>query len=423
MDIRIAFILFSLGLVVCAYLFLSRREGNYVNILFTYMLITVPSVFLLEIVYLSVFKAQGSVYAYLYCYATYGLSVLAMVVAYLATPNTWVPVLIDLPGVRIPGLAWMMLLAGVTLYLPIIAAYPDLLLSPREIYKLTRTGFGIQYFISTLLAYLALIIACFRPPRSRLSAAIFVALLGLLLYLHGSKGQIIYAFLIWLSYVVFVRGRSFKLGGLIGVGGVGTVVIALLFYITLPPTMKTNFIIGVASYSDYTRNATLVIDDSNLAPQMGRLTAEASLYTMVPRAMFPDKPRDFGSLWLAKRYFPEWFAENTGSPAFGIGVSYADFRQLAFVWEAFTHLVLGCVLKILVVRLRTRPDPGTFVLLLPMIDIGLIPAGSPVPFAVYYVIAHIINILFGSIRPAQQTAASRWRLPLPRALPIPRPNE
>jgi hypothetical protein len=149
----------------------------------------------------------------------------------------------------------------------------------------------------------------------------------------------------------------------------------------------------MAEYSDYTRNAMIVMDDQDLQPQYGRLTAEASFYSLVPRFLFPDKPADFGALWLARRYFPERFESNTGAPAFGVGTFYADFGVFSILYYGLANLLAGVIMKILVVRLREKPDAGTFALLLTFLEVPLIPAGAAVPLLFYYLCALVIKSL------------------------------
>src|SRR5262249_36729826 len=143
------------------------------------------------------------------------------------------------------------------------------------------------------------------------------------------------------------------------------------------------------SYSDYTRNAMMVIDDKNLEPQLGRLRLEETIYGALPRTVFPDKPKDFGPFWLAKRYFPQRFDSETGAPAFGLGVAYADFGPFAAFYYFAAALATGVMLKLLVARLRQRPDPGTFLLFLVLMDMQLVPTGTVFPLILYYALAHV----------------------------------
>ena len=61
----------------------------------------------------------------------------------------------------------------------------------------------------------------------------------------------------------------------------------------------------ISSYSDYTQNAMLVID-SRMPAQDGRLTLEANTYALVPRALMPGKRKHFAIFYLAKKVYPPW---------------------------------------------------------------------------------------------------------------------
>lgn len=63
-----------------------------------------------------------------------------------------------------------------------------------------------------------------------------------------------------------------------------------------------NPIENMAEYSDYTRNAVLVAS-SNFDFMYGKLLMESEVYSRIPRAIWPDKPEDFGALYLAKVFF------------------------------------------------------------------------------------------------------------------------
>lgn len=386
-------ILSSLAVVIVTYIFVSMRERNYVNVLTPFLVFNVPAYYILELIYETLFDVPGSIYAYLFCYSAYAIGFVAMAVGYLAFPARWLPIMIQMPRLRMPFAPFLFLLIGFLLYLPVLVQHSDLIASPREIYMVTRTGFGIQFFLSTFSVYFSLILLLFSRRVPWLFASLFVLVSMVTLYLHGSKAHVLYFMLIALYFAVFVKGWRFSFRRVLMLGIAFTAGMILLFYVTLPQTMKEDLIVGIASYSDYTRNVALVIDDNALEPQFGRLTAETELFTLVPRAVFPDKPKDFGSYWLAKRYYPEWFASDTGSPAFGIGVQYADFGPLAFAWHILAQLLTGIFVKVLVTRLRLRPDAGTFVLLLPLLHVELIPAGASLPLIVYYPFAMLANVL------------------------------
>jgi hypothetical protein len=385
-------ILTSLAFVVMAYVFISRREGNWVNILTPFLLFSVPGWYVLELVYGSAFGYEASVYSYFYCYLTYALGVAATVAGYIIMPAKPLGIFVKVPRIRIPGAPFFLLGLAVLLYAGVLIKFPSLLVSPRQIYELTRSGFGLQFFLSAFAVYFGLILLLFSPRTNKALAVIFTLVSLLVLYLHGSKGQLLNFFLVVLYFLVFVAGKRFDFKRVVGLA-MGTIcLISSLFYITSYGSEIPDLVLDMANYAEYTRNAAMIIDDQTLAPQMGRLAAESKLYIMVPRALFPDKPKDYGGFWLVKRYYPNKFELDAGAPDFGLGFLYADFGAFAIVYYCMASLLAGASMKVLVTRLRRRPDAGTFLLLLVFLDVGLIPTGAGgLPLILYYGLAHVAN--------------------------------
>jgi hypothetical protein len=387
-------ILTSLAFVVMAYIFVSRREGNWVNILTPFLLFSVPGWYILELVYGTFFGYEASVYAYFYCYLTYALGVAATVAGYIVMPAKPVGIFVKVPRIKIPGAPFLLLGFAVLLYAQVLIQFPSLLVSPRQIYELTRSGFGLQFFLSAFAVYLGFILLLFSQRTNKLLAFIFTLVSLLVLYLHGSKGQLLNFFLVALYFFVFVAGKRFDFKRVVGLAMGAIFLISSLFYITSYGSAVSDLVLDMAGYAEYTRNAAMIIDDQTLAPQMGRLAAESKLYIMVPRALFPDKPKDYGGFWLVRRYYPDKFELDAGAPDFGIGFLYADFGVFAIVYYCIGSVLAGASMKVLVTRLRRRADAGTFLLLLVFLDVGLIPTGAGgLPLILYYGLAHVTNIL------------------------------
>lgn len=387
-------ILVSLAVVLVTYFVLSWREGNLVNVLMPVLLFTVPALYMLVLVYGSAFGYEASTFAYFYCYLTYALGVIGTLLGYLVMPAKVLPIFVKFPYVRIPGIAFVVLMIGVLLYAPILIKFPNLIFSPRAIYELTRSGFGISFYLSAFAVYLGLILLLFVPKVRVSTIVLFVLISLVLLYLHGSKGEVLNLLLIALYFLVFVKRKHFNLFRLIALGAfVGSIVLGL-FYLGYSEEARKDLLIEIAGYAEYTRNAAMVIDDPTLDPQMGRLTLESRFYVMVPRALFPGKPKDYGAFWLAKRYFPDRFELDVGAPDFGLGLLYADFGIFTAIYYFAAAFLSGAIMKILVTRLAQRPDAGTFLLLLVFLDVGLIPTGGGgLPLFIFYALAYVANCL------------------------------
>jgi hypothetical protein len=387
-------ILSSLFVVLLAYLYLSWHDGNFVNILMPVMLFSVPAWYVLEFIYGSAFGFEGSDYAYFYCYLTYAFGVLATVAGYVLMPPKLFSFFIKVPRLKIPAAPYLILAFATILYGEVLVQFPELIMLPRQIYEKTRSGFGPQFFLSAFGVYFAFILLLFTPKVRPLFAGIFTLVAFIVLYLHGSKGEILNLMLIALYFFVFVRGKRFDIKRILGLAFFSVMFIGSLFYFTSYGDDRPSLLLDMAGYAEYTRNAAMVVDDPTLSPQMGRLTAESRLYVMVPRAVFPDKPKDYGAFWLAKRYYPERFDLDVGAPDFGLGFLYADFGVFTIVYYSLTALLTGIILKILATRLRKKPDPGTFLLFLVFLDVGLIPTGGGgIPVIFYYGLALLANSL------------------------------
>src|SRR6266705_567312 len=151
----------SLLISLAAYIWLSRREGTFVNILTPSFIIGVPAFYSLPLVYVAITDPGFSSYAYVYVYGTLAVESWAFVLAYTYTSRKVV-----LPARanfyrNFTMLSLICLALGCALYAPVLLEFREYLLDPREIYKLTRTGFGHQTFVSSTLAYLAIIFILF----------------------------------------------------------------------------------------------------------------------------------------------------------------------------------------------------------------------------------------------------------------------
>jgi hypothetical protein len=370
-TVLVASLMVSLG----AYLFVSRREGSYLNILTPSFLTIVPAYYLLPLFFGHVFGNEASPYAYTYVYTTLAVENVAFACAYTQPIRR----LFRLPfGYSYGNLAFLSVASlglAVLLYVPVLIEFPEYLLDPRQIYTHTRTGFGINFYTSSTLSYLAVILIQFSG-RSRWVKGLVILVAAVILALHGSKGQVLSLALLLALFEVYVKSRKVKLLPSL-LAGTGLAFFALLL---MAATMAlgnspAEVLEAVSSYSDYTRNAMLVID-SHFPIQYGRLTLESQIIGRIPRVLMPNKPKNYGGLYLDDQFFPESMDLDAGSPDFGIGVQYADFGVFAIAYLAVFAILRGWLARIFVSRLRSSSHPADFVLVAFLADISLIPVGG-----------------------------------------------
>jgi hypothetical protein len=269
------------------------------------------------------------------------------------------------------------LLVGFLLYLPVLIEFRAYLFTPRRIYELTRTGYGLYFFGSTTFTTLGFVTFLFKKRKTFASAALFFAICMVLTYLHGSKGQLITYLLIWMLHRVYVDRAPIRAVAasaiLVAVAGLLIGSFALFSSAADIPELADD----VTTFADYVRNAMLVIDDPNGKRYYGRLMAENEIYSRIPRSIMPGKPKDFGPFILAKTYNPASYRNDQGLGAFDIGAVYADFGPFSIVlicaYSAFSSLLVSSLVR----HLRDGAGAGTFIVFLFMVGVGVIPISGP----------------------------------------------
>jgi hypothetical protein len=391
-------ILASFVCVTGTYLYVCRREGSYLNVLTPALAFLVPANYLLESYHLWLYGPSGSLFAYALIYACYAATfgVFALGYSTMTVPALRLPFARPL-GAGSPFAPYLVLAAAIALYSPVLYEFRGDLANPRQIYEQTRSGYGVFFFLSTTLCYLALILLLFKRRLGKLELAAFSLVCLVFLWLHGSKNQMLLIFFILTAYAVYVRHKRVSFAKF-AVFATFLVAIGIgLFLLTNPYLiLGQEGLRGIASYSDYTRNGLLLID-SDFGPLYGKLTLEQEAYSRIPRPLFPDKPNDFGVLYLAEHFYPYEFTQNKGAPAFSFGTYLADFGVLTLPILLIANFLAGVLLKVFMTGLRRYNDPGNFTLVLFASGLTLIPISTNFVLPESIALALAINI-FHSFR-------------------------
>lgn len=284
---------------------------------------------------------------------------------------------------------WVFLAGSFLLYVPIFIEFRDHILDPRYIYEQTRTGYGLQYFGSGLLMNCSLVLYLLSARRFH---AIYIFSFLLVALSKGSKGQVLVGLMIYIIWAVYVLGRRFSLartlvGASVAVGAMG-----LLFALNYRGEIES-LVLTVAGYSDYNRNASLIIEDPKPEVYWGRLSFENVVYSKVPRAIWPSKPKNFGSFYLAEEYFPRLFEMDQGAPSFGIGTYFADFGTFAYVVVFLVNYLSGILLRYFAQRCDRSPSVMSFMMLLFFSDVVLIQAGVGYFVVETFILAILLELI------------------------------
>lgn len=395
---KISIVAIALILNLIAYCIFSLKTKSWLNILTPQFLLSMPVLYLFEFIHLSYDFEKGSDLGYLIIYLIYTLPVLAFVFSYLyvAPIKYFVNMKFDIePSISV---TLACLFVAVLLYSPILIQFSGEIFNPRAIYTATRTGFGLGYYGSIVLCYIFFILVLFNKKltvKYKIVALLFSLFFA---YLHGSKGQILTIIFIGMMYYIVNSMVHVKFLVIIaifllfGAFGAGT------FYSMSVGIEPKDLLLMMAGYSDYSRNAVMLIDANNHL-EFGRFFFEDNFFSRIPRAIYPAKPTDYGSFELALKYFPASFYLNEGVPSFGVGVLYADFGILAVFFSAIGGFLNGIVSRTLMARLRVYKNPADFILLCFMSGIILIPIGAGNLLPEHFILAMLVLFLLKKRKP------------------------
>jgi hypothetical protein len=194
-----------------------------------------------------------------------------------------------------------------------------------------------------------------------------------LTYWHGSKGQIVNYFLIWILYQAYVARQRVRLFTALVIVTVASILIlgSYALFTTAADLYELSY--DLTGYTDAVRNAMKIIGNPRGDFYFGRLTAEIEFYNRIPRVVMPDKPMDFGGFALAKKYDPEQYRSDTGAPNYDIGVQYADFGPFAIVLICLSSAVLAWFISAFAADLYQRAHPSRFIVFIFMCGVNVIP--------------------------------------------------
>jgi hypothetical protein len=338
-------------------------------------IIHIPAYYFLPLFFNHVFGVGATSFAYIYVYATLAVENVAFAYAYTRKTRNMIRLPFRYGYHGFAGLSFIFLALSILMYAPILLQFPEYLLDPRQIYMHTRTGFGVNFYLSSTLAYLAVILVLFSQRSLRVKGFVFVGA-GVILSLHGAKGQVLSLILLLALYQVYVRQKKVKLLlSLIAAAGLGVLIFLLFAASQALGDSPAEMLESISQYSDYTRNAMLVID-SHFPLQYGRLTLEAQIIGRIPRVLWPGKPKNFGGLYLDDQFFPEAIDEDIGAPDFGMGIQYADFGIFAIVYLAAMAMLRGWLAQVFVRRLGLFNHPADLFILGILADLSLFPVGG-----------------------------------------------
>lgn len=225
----------------------------------------------------------------------------------------------------------------------------------REAYQFHRSGAGMYYVFSQFFLYISFIFTLFRfRNRSILFISCITLLFSTLFFFFGSKRTIITALLIGVVfYSYFIHRISFIFTSIFAF------LVACIFL--LSQYFYSNYgILGAIKYFDYFHNMTLFIDrNPNFDLMYGRCSFLDSLWLLVPRSLYPEKPFVYGSAHITEMVYPGAAQATHYLGVLPWATFYLDFKVVGIIIGGYTT---GTCLRFLQILCERRANIFVFIL-------------------------------------------------------------
>lgn len=221
---------------------------------------------------------------------------------------------------------------------------------PRTGYQSHRAGAGQWYALCLTFLGVSLVLST-TYARSTYRMIALVPVYLALIYLLGSKSFII-AFTMYLINILAIRRFRYLTPVAIVILSAG----AASTINTFIQSQKGFGLEQISSYSDYFVNAAMYYQDylSGKIPLFHGQMLLTSLWDLVPRSVYPDKPYAYGTILIDEYYFPG-AAAGTSTPAFATIDYFADFGWPQVIFSAILSVqtfLSAFVLSVLLPRLE-----------------------------------------------------------------------
>lgn len=254
---------------------------------------------------------------------------------------------------RMRAAAWVFLVLFALSFLVLTQSFGLLnwLADPRSGYQYHRTGAGQWYALCLTFLSVSMVLST-TYARSTYGAIALAPLYLGLVFLLGSKSFII-GFTLYLINILAIRRFRYLTPVAILILSVG----AASAISTFIQSQKGFGLEQISSYSDYFVNAAMYYRDylGGKLPLFHGQIALTSLWDLVPRSVYPDKPYAYGTILVDEYYFPGAAAQ-TSTPAFATIEYFADFGWPQVILSAIFSvptLITAFLFSILLPRLQT----------------------------------------------------------------------
>jgi len=279
----------------------------------------------------------------------------------------------------------------IVVYLFFFAHHHGLDLFTRSFYEKTRIGYGIWLYPCMLfLNCLFLVVLLDKPNYVSL---IYLISIMILISAFGSKGLVLNLFI----YIIVILNFHYKAHFLL------TLIVFFLTFFSLaallciynPNLFSSKFWV----YQDQVRNLSFLIDSGYSFN--GKVLFDNTIYSSVPRSLFPAKPISYGMIYVNQVLFGIDPSVQQGVKSFGSFSSiYADFRMYSLIMIVPLYFFKGIFLSYLEkLMIKNRSCSMTVCLtFLALVGSSAIHVNSfeVIPFSA--AVGFVIDLFFGRVK-------------------------
>ncbi|MDN3582816.1 hypothetical protein [Mucilaginibacter flavus] len=263
------------------------------------------------------------------------------------------------------------------------------------VYTESRVGTGQIFYVAGTFFNIFIILGLFYNKRKWLHILLSI-IFGLP---YGSKAKIIVVFIYLLIYLFIIDENKEKYRDnkyLVMISVALPVMVFVLFWLTTFDLDSMQIIeLALGFGNEYQTNFSILISHFNSyfyeGYLHGKILFEEAFYPFIPRALWPNKPLYFGSLYISYRVYPTITELNLGAPSFGpFGQAYVDFGLFGLLQIVFQQSILGFFLGKYEVQTEKRKNVRFFLLLICVGFGGIFGLGG----ATNPLVMMVVNLIF-----------------------------
>jgi hypothetical protein len=286
---------------------------------------------------------------------------------------------------------WIVFLAGLLAWLMLVFSQPEGLLwvtSPRDAYINLRSGFGQYWLIFQACVSLLFIMLLYSSDFKGclyFKYGLLTILFSGFMFFTGSKGAVLAIIITAFIYINFYvsRWKTWQL-----ISCVAVTLSLFTFLLTMgseDDRLKTVLIYFV----DYVSVTSLVVDHVDLHGFMFGQASASSLWYLVPRSLFPDKPFEYGNASLHGVFFPGLAQQGHTPGVLSWVVSYMD---LGLAGVILLGMFCGSATRAIYLEFFRTKDVGSFLL---MASFCFFAPVASAPSFLFLIMALFLWVIYG----------------------------